>query len=322
MSAKIAVIGSGISGIAAANSLLAKNHAVTIFDQGKNPGGRLGLRTLRNHPFTNRVVDVGAAYFTVSHDLFKNKVDEWSDLGLVNPWTNTFHVFDSYEITTISDPMRFAAKKGLRSLAIYELEKLKNMGVEIIQEKKIEKVFEKDNKVIVDNEVFDAVVLAMPGKQAARILQDQQIKNELEKQVWQSALSAWLVIDGELPNYDAMFVNNHEVISLIINDGKRRSDNAPVINAITTHDYAKSKLEDFQNYLDEIVDHVLELWRIDAQVLEKGITRWSIAQPLPAQRPFLGKSIAIVGDAYDLNPRIESAWVDGVAVLNQLEAIQ
>ena len=50
MSAKIAVIGSGISGIAAANSLLAKNHAVTIFDQGKNPGGRLGLRTLRSHP--------------------------------------------------------------------------------------------------------------------------------------------------------------------------------------------------------------------------------------------------------------------------------
>jgi len=35
--AKVAVIGSGISGISAAHKLIANNCAVTIFDQGKNP---------------------------------------------------------------------------------------------------------------------------------------------------------------------------------------------------------------------------------------------------------------------------------------------
>ena len=96
MPAKVAVIGSGISGISAAHKLIENNCAVTIFDQGKNPGGRLGLRSLRNIPFVNRPVDVGAAYFTISDPIFQNKVDDWQQLGLVHKWTDTFHVFSDY----------------------------------------------------------------------------------------------------------------------------------------------------------------------------------------------------------------------------------
>ncbi len=313
----VAVIGSGVSGIAAAHTLIENNYAVTIFDQGKNPGGRLGLRTLRNHPYSNRVIDVGAAYFTVSDSIFKNKLDEWTKNDLVHEWTDTFHVFKDFEITTTTGPMRYAAKKGLRSLACYELEVLRQKGVKVIQEKKVEKIKVENNKIKVDDEFFDFVVLAMPGLQAARILED-QVSQELVKQTWDSALSAWLVIDGEIPKYDAMFVNDHEVISLIVNDGKRRKDNAPIINAITTSNYAKERLENYQDFVDEVVDHVLELWNIKSEVVEKGIARWSIAQPKNCKRVTMPKNMALVGDAYDFNPRIESAWLDGVAVLKQL----
>ena len=313
----VAVIGSGISGIAAAHTLIEKNYDVTIFDQGKNPGGRLGLRTLRNHPYANRVIDVGAAYFTVSDPVFKQKLDEWTKNNLVHEWTDTFHVFNDFEITTTTGPMRYAAKKGLRSLAFYELDLLQQKGVKVIQEKKVEKVKLENNKIKVDDQYFDYAVLAMPGLQAARILED-EISKELAQQTWDSALSAWLVIDGEIPKYDAMFVNNHEVISLIVNDGKRRKDNAPIINAITTSNYAKERLENYQDFVDEVVDHVLELWNIKSEVVEKGIARWSIAQPKNCKRVTMPKNMALVGDAYDFNPRIESAWLDGVAVLKQL----
>lgn len=313
----VAVIGSGISGIAAVHTLNDNNYAVTIFDQGKNPGGRLGLRTLRNHPYANRVIDVGAAYFTVSHPIFEKKLDEWTKNNLVHEWTDTFHIFKDFEITTTTGPMRYAAKKGLRSLAFYELDVLKQKGVKVIQEKKVEKVKIENNKIKVDDQFFDYVVFAMPGPQAARILED-EVSKELANQNWDSALSAWLVIDGEIPKYDAMFVNEHEVISLIVNDGKRRKDNAPIINAITTSSYAKQRLENYQDYVDEVVDHVLELWNIRSKVVEKGIARWSIAQPKNCTRVSLPKNMALVGDAYDLNPRIESAWLDGVAVLKQL----
>jgi renalase len=313
----VAVIGSGVSGIAAAHKLIENNYSVTIFDQGKNPGGRLGLRTLRSHPYANRVIDVGAAYFTVSDPIFKNKLEEWSKKDLVHEWTDTFHVFKDFEISTTTRPMRYAAKKGLRSLAIYELDVLQQKGVKVIQEKKVEKVKVENNKIKVDDQYFDYVVLAMPGLQAARILED-EVSKELANQTWDSALSAWLVIDGDIPKYDAMFVNDHEVISLIVNDGKRRKDNAPIINAITTSNYAKKRLENYQDYVDEVADHVLELWNIRSEVVEKGIARWSIAQPRNCKRVNLPKNLALVGDAYDLNPRIESAWLDGVAVLKQL----
>jgi renalase len=319
--AKVAVIGSGISGISAAHKLIENNCAVTIFDQGKNPGGRLGLRSLRNSPFINRPVDVGAAYFTISDSIFQNKVDNWQQLDLVHKWTDTFHVFNDYEISTTTGPMRYSTKKGLRSLAIHELAELTKIGVNVLQERKIERVVINPSNVKVDNEEFDAVVLAMPGIQAARIIENDEIANELNKQNWASALSAWFVIDSDTPKYDAMFVNNHEVISLIVNDGKRRGDNAPVINVITTSNYAKSRLENFANYADEVIDHALEIWNIQSEVVEKGITRWSIAQPSPATRPELPGRLAIVGDAYSDNPRIESAWLDGVAVLNQLEIL-
>jgi predicted NAD/FAD-dependent oxidoreductase len=230
-------------------------------------------------------------------------------------------VFSDYEISSTTGPMRYATKNGLRSLAIHELAALTKLGVNVLQERKIEKVIINSDNVKVDNEEFDAVVLAMPGIQAARIIENDEIANELNKQNWASAFSAWFVIDSDTPKYDAMFVNNHEVVSLIVNDGKRRGDNAPVINVITTSDYAKARLENFANYADEVIDHALEIWKIQSEVVEKGITRWSIAQPSPATRPELPQRLAIVGDAYSDNPRIESAWLDGVAVLSQLEML-
>ena len=184
MPAKVAVIGSGISGISAAHKLIENNCAVTIFDQGKNPGGRLSLRSLRNIPFVNRPVDVGAAYFTISDPIFQNKVDAWQQLDLVHKWTDTFHVFSDYEITTTTGPMRYATKNGLRSLAIHELAELTKLGVKVLQERKIEKVISKSKSVMVDNEEFDAVVLAMPGIQAARILENDEIANQLNQQNW------------------------------------------------------------------------------------------------------------------------------------------
>lgn len=319
--ASVAVIGSGLSGISAAHKLIDEGFAVTIFDQGKNPGGRLGLRSLRNLPFINRPVDVGAAYFTVSDNEFRNKVDHWQSLDLVHEWTDTFHVFKDYEITTTTGPMRYGTKKGLRSLAIYELAQLVKKGALHFQERKISSVINSANKIKVDEESFDAVVLAMPGVQAARIVNDEELKNQLNQQACSPVLSAWFVIDSDTPKYDAMFVNDHDVISLIINDGKRRKDNAPVVNVLTTNNYAKSRLENIDNYLEEIVDHALEIWNIKSEVVEKGITRWSMAQVSPSTRVQLSERMAIVGDAYSDNPRIESAWLDGVAVLNQLPVL-
>ena len=56
-------------------------------------------------------------------------------------------------------------------------------------------------------------------------------------------------------------------------------------------------------------------------LIETGIMRWTLAHPISSARPNLPENVAIVGDAFSDNPRIEAAWVDGSQVLDQLRAI-
>jgi predicted NAD/FAD-dependent oxidoreductase len=42
----VAIIGAGLAGISAARALMAQGHAVTIFDKGRGPGGRLATRRI------------------------------------------------------------------------------------------------------------------------------------------------------------------------------------------------------------------------------------------------------------------------------------
>ncbi|MCE2759679.1 MAG: FAD-dependent oxidoreductase [Acetobacteraceae bacterium] len=46
MALPIAIIGAGLAGISAARALIARGHAVTIFDKGRGPGGRLATRRI------------------------------------------------------------------------------------------------------------------------------------------------------------------------------------------------------------------------------------------------------------------------------------
>ncbi|MCA3367566.1 MAG: NAD(P)-binding protein [Roseomonas sp.] len=46
MALTIAIIGAGLAGITAARALIARGHAVTIFDKGRGPGGRLATRRI------------------------------------------------------------------------------------------------------------------------------------------------------------------------------------------------------------------------------------------------------------------------------------
>ena len=61
MALPIAVIGAGLAGISAARALIARGHAVTIFDKGRGPGGRLATRRIEAEGRTLQF-DHGAQY--------------------------------------------------------------------------------------------------------------------------------------------------------------------------------------------------------------------------------------------------------------------
>lgn len=318
MNKSIAVIGAGVSGIAATKALINRGIEVTLFDQGKNLGGRLGIRTLKEDPYQGRNIDVGAAYFTISDPLFKEQVDEWISKNLVKPWVDTFKVFDGENWSSKCGPMRYVANNGLKNILFHELDQIKSK-INYFQDHKVQRV-NIENKILIDKKQFDGLVLALPAPQAIRLIKDETLKNELKNISFNPVLVSWFSTLEKL-DFDGIFINNNKIISLLINEGSKQNNGANICTIYSTHDFAKVELEHLEVAKEKLVNEAISILNISNNLIETGIMRWTLAHPNPSRRPLLPENVAIVGDAFSDNPRIEAAWVDGSQVLDQLRAI-
>ncbi len=82
---RIAIVGAGLSGLACANRLAEAGHAVSLFDKGRRPGGRLSTRRV-DTPLGEARFDHGAQYFTARDPDFSQVVAVWAKEGLAAPW--------------------------------------------------------------------------------------------------------------------------------------------------------------------------------------------------------------------------------------------
>jgi predicted NAD/FAD-dependent oxidoreductase len=80
-SGRIAVVGAGIAGLAAARRLAQDHRDVVVFEKARGVGGRTSTRRSDGDAF-----DHGAQYFTCRTDLFRRQVDEWCRRGVAAVW--------------------------------------------------------------------------------------------------------------------------------------------------------------------------------------------------------------------------------------------
>lgn len=83
---RVVVIGAGMAGLACAEALADRGCAVTLFDKGRGPGGRMSTRRVET-PTGRLSFDHGAQYFTARDPAFLAQVRHWHGEGLVAPWT-------------------------------------------------------------------------------------------------------------------------------------------------------------------------------------------------------------------------------------------
>jgi predicted NAD/FAD-dependent oxidoreductase len=299
----VAVVGAGISGVACARVLADAGLPVVVLDRGRRPGGRMARWTR-----DGRAVDVGAAYLTVWDPDFALLADGWDARGLAHPWTDSFTVWRDGAVQQEQDgPVRWAAEQGLRCL-VDDLA----AGLDVRSGVDVTAV---GAGPLVDGQPVRAVALAMPDPQARDLL-----GTELSD-VAEGLAARWQPVITVVASYPSrtwaglqgMFVHGSPV-SLVVDDGRRRGDQAPVLVAHTTHEVAQRHLDDPQAAVPLVLDELARLVGVREQPVWAEAKRWGAAAPARPRtdRYRLGESlVGLCGDGWAQRPRIEGAWLSG-----------
>lgn len=303
----VVVVGAGIAGIACAREVRAAGLDVTVLDRGRVVGGRMARWTR-----DGRAVDIGAAYFTVRTPEFESVAESWARRGLAHPWTDTFVVAGadgSHRETT--GPVRWAAEAGLRSL-VADLAH----GLDLRLAHEVSSVSMGSNgRVLVDGQPVRGLVLAMPDPQAGDVLGEglEYLADALDEQ-WQPVVSVGVrFAERTWQGIDGVFVHDSPV-SLVVDDGRRRGDGAPVLVVHSTHETARRHLDDPSAVVPIALSEVRRLLGDLGEPVWAEAKRWGAAEPrrLREQTFLLGEAaVAVCGDGWSSRPRVEAAWLSG-----------
>ncbi|HZA73297.1 MAG TPA: FAD-dependent oxidoreductase [Propionibacteriaceae bacterium] len=302
----VLVVGGGIAGIAAALEVQRAGRAVVACDRGRRLGGRMASRSTEGRP-----VDIGASYFTVSDPAFSAVADDWQRRGLAREWTDTLTVYGDPEKSSTSGPMRWAAPRGLRSL----VEDLA-AGLDVRSSVAVERI---DPDLVMAGQTYAAVALAMPDPQARRLLDpgyaDALAALDDPYEPVLALTAGWA--DRTWAELDGGFVHGDPVLAWVADDGRRRGDDAPVLVAHSTADFAAAHLEEPDAAQPAMVDALLERLEIPAAPAYASVHRWSFARPTKQRDDpyFLGDDgLGVCGDGWHGKSRVEGAYLSGRAL--------
>ncbi|MEU4807514.1 FAD-dependent oxidoreductase [Actinosynnema sp. NPDC023587] len=307
---QVTVVGAGIAGVACARALVDAGVTVRVLERSHVCGGRMATKR-----YDGRRADIGAGYLTVSSPRFAAVVGRWRDAGLARPWTSTMAVHSPSGWSTTTGPERWAAPGGLRSL----VEDLA-AGLDLRTGHAAEWV---DPGPRVDGVPADAVVLAMPGPQAVRLVHPglNRTARAALNRAWLSSLVATLAFDRRGWDFAGAFVNEHPVLTTVFDDGSRRGDDAPVLVAHTTTEFADQFVADAAAAAEDVESAVRELLDLPA-ALSVNVHRWTFARPAePGHAPFHygPERVGIAGDAWG-TPKVETAWLSGTLLAEAILA--
>ena len=312
---RVVVVGAGIAGLMAAQSLVENGHDVVVVDKGRSPGGRLATRRI-----DDATLDHGAQFFTVRDSLFKSHVEKWIASGVVTEWCRGF---DSATQNNDGFP-RYRGVRGMtdiaKHLAIGLDVRCNTLAFSIAPGTTSKWQLNIDDGSALN---ADALIVTCPLPQTYALLvtadielPDSMMRTEYDRTICLLAVlnqSSAVVSPGGLQNPD-------ETFSFVADNAIKGISSAV---ALTLHANPQFSLEHWDAPPQDVHDLLLKQakpWIGDAAVVTSQVKKWRLATPLTIwpERHWANEMIVLAGDAFG-GPKIEGAALSGLSAANYLQ---
>ena len=317
----VLIVGAGLSGLMAAQTLLEHGYSVHVIDKGRSVGGRLATRRVGE----KGLADHGAQFFTVRTSTLQSYVDRWRELDLVYAWGTGWS--DGSVKRTVSDGHpRYVVRGGMNKLAKHLAQ-----GIDITVDRLVSSVRTTAGGWALgdsDGNSYEGngLVMTPPMPETLELLTGSGVYlnaddfAELRRIRFGPCLCGIHEIDGEvdLPAPGAMQDFQSDVYWVADNRAKGIS----AARIITSHANAKFSRQNWDASEADIIrameSAVQPYLKDGARIVRTQLKKWRYSVPLTthSQEYLLAKDtppLVFAGDAFGGRGRVEGAFVSGLA---------
>jgi predicted NAD/FAD-dependent oxidoreductase len=238
---RIAVVGAGIAGLAAARALQDRHHEVRVFERAAVPGGRCATKVITTIELPRGLAgevafDHGAQYFTVRDDRFSEIAAEWERDRIIGKWIGRIVSFDGEGWEDVEEGTnRYVGTPGMNAIPIAMAQ-----GLTIEYGRKIESIDELTD--------FDRIIFARPDPEKVAMKPCWAVMAAFEERV--------------AARFDGAFVSGSALSWIARNTSKPKRNykiDTWVLHASTTWSeaHADDRMEDVGAFLMEAFDDLI-----------------------------------------------------------------
>lgn len=321
------IVGAGISGLMAAQTLQANGVTTIVLDKGRSVGGRMATRWVETEANEKAYFDHGAQFFTVREERLQKFVDQWLVAGIVREWTRGF-ANAAGEANHDGHP-RYCGTAGMNAIARHLAAAL-NVQVKT----KVERISGKDKQWKLtlesgDELSADALILTPPVPQSLALLETgaftlpDEAHAALERITYNSCFALLAVLDAppRLVEPGAIQLNQEPITWIADNHRKGIS---PDVFTVTIHagpEFTRRHWDTDAETVAYKLLHAASEW-LRVPVKSWQLHRWRYSQPqvthpdtcLLVHQPL---PLVFAGDAFGA-ARLEGAAMSGIAAAEAL----
>ena len=326
MTANIAIIGAGLSGISA-GCLLSDQAEVTIFEKARGVSGRMSTRRAESYYF-----DHGAQYFTVRTQAFMNFIQPLLAKGIIAPWHPHYVKFKGNQMIdcreNLDNEKRYVGVPGMNDVVKYL-----SQDLHVHLNTKITSLAHQGKWQLTDDHGqqygdFDWVVVTAPAPQTISLLPESfKYYQNIHAVDMDSCVALMLGFEQPVSlDFDVAHVEHPDVSWIAVNSHKPGRNHRFTLMIHSTADYAQSQMDnDPACLMKDLITKVHDITGCDVSHADyKTLHQWryaSNAENPMGHVPVLiddASQLAVCGD-WVLGGRVEGAFLSAHHLINEMQ---